>query len=64
MYMLNVPIKNYYFNNYDTEIIILNIPLLLRKGKSSSNRHLVFVSSSSKFTTFCMQEDSPWFWKF
>lgn len=64
MYMLNVPVKNYYFNNCDTEIRILNIPLLLRKGKSSSDRHLVFVSSSSKFTTFYMEGDSPWFWKF
>lgn len=39
MYVLSVSIRNYCFNDYNTEIIILNIPLHLENCKSSSSGH-------------------------
>lgn len=39
MYVWSVSIRNYCFNDYNTGIIILNIPLHLENCKSSSSGH-------------------------
>lgn len=67
MYVLNVSIRNYCFDD-NMEIIVANTPFLLKRWESSTSGHswYVCVSSSSKciFITFCMEEDIPCLWEF
>lgn len=42
MYVLNVSIRNYCFDD-NTEIIVVNIPFLLKRWESSSSGHSWYV---------------------